>query len=257
VPLNVKPQEQDENKNFAVNFAIFFWALALITQILSMPKLTLTFSVLVTAAFITHMKLFKSKPMFKKKTPEQASTINNLQDSEVGKDSIKKGVDTKKNNTTVIDKNVRIEGSITGSGHVYVYGELYGNIDARESLIKIMQGGVVTGNITCRELVVDGSVTGECEGNSIEIYEHGSIIGSLNYQALVVKKGGKIAGQAEAMPKMLEQNNAFDLLPEKSPYTPEENELPFNTGNSEHIMKTVDSDKLATDKSLSVMLSIS
>ncbi len=47
---------------------------------------------------------------------------------------------TEKHGTTVIANDVRVEGNIVSTGHVYVHGELIGNIASEQSLIKIMRG---------------------------------------------------------------------------------------------------------------------
>lgn len=102
--------------------------------------------------------------------------------------------------TTVIAGGIRFDGNIIAEGDVDIYGTVSGNIDARESQIKIMTGGLVEGNITCRELVIDGCVIGQCRSETIEIDKNGNVTGTLAYRTLTIKKGGVFSGQAELLP---------------------------------------------------------
>lgn len=90
--------------------------------------------------------------------------------------------------TTVIASGIRFDGNIIAEGDVDIYGTVSGNIDARESQIKIMTGGLVEGNITCRELVIDGCVIGQCRSETIEIDKNGNVTGTLAYRTLTIKR---------------------------------------------------------------------
>ncbi len=102
-------------------------------------------------------------------------------------------VASKKHETTVIASGVHFVGNIVASGHVYIHGQVTGNIEAKEHLIKVMREGQVEGNVSCRELIIDGKVQGQCHGDSITIEEHGHLEGTLAYRALAIKKGGVLA----------------------------------------------------------------
>ena len=80
-------------------------------------------------------------------------------------------VASKKHETTVIASGVHFVGNIVASGHVYIHGQVTGNIEAKEHLIKVMREGQVEGNVSCRELIIDGKVQGQCHGDSITIEE--------------------------------------------------------------------------------------
>lgn len=62
-----------------------------------------------------------------------------------------------------------------------------------------MREGQVEGNVSCRELIIDGKVQGQCHGDSITIEEHGHLEGTLAYRALAIKKGGVFSGRAEML----------------------------------------------------------
>ncbi|VTM38400.1 Ccm domain protein [Klebsiella quasipneumoniae] len=105
-------------------------------------------------------------------------------------------------------------GNIVASGHVYIHGQLTGNIEAKEHLIKVMREGQVEGNISCRELIIDGKVQGQCRGDSISIEEHGNLDGTLTYRSLAIKKGGLFTGSAEVLAAAESKSHLIGLVAE-------------------------------------------
>jgi cytoskeletal protein CcmA (bactofilin family) len=110
-------------------------------------------------------------------------------------------VASKKHETTVIASGVHFVGNIVASGHVYIHGQLTGNIEAKEHLIKVMREGQVEGNISCRELIIDGKVQGQCRGDSITIEEHGHLDGTLAYRTLAIKKAAFLPAALRCWPR--------------------------------------------------------
>lgn len=109
--------------------------------------------------------------------------------------------DVKENNTTVIARNAFFKGDISSDGQVYIFGRLKGNVDTKDSVTKIIKGGIVEGDITCRELFVNGNLVGNCICDALEIAENGKVTGTITYNTLTIKKGGEFSGQAEAIPQ--------------------------------------------------------
>lgn len=101
------------------------------------------------------------------------------------------------------------------------YGTVSGDIDAKENQIKIMTGGLLEGNITCRELVIDGCVIGQCSSDTIEIDKNGNVTGTLAYRTLAIKKGGVFSGQAEVLPPVAEKNNVVGFITDTAVETKE------------------------------------
>ncbi|MVY95408.1 Ccm protein, partial [Enterobacteriaceae bacterium 8376wD7] len=93
-------------------------------------------------------------------------------------------------------------------------GQLTGNIEAKEHLIKVMREGQVEGNISCRELIIDGKVQGQCRGDSITIEEHGNLDGTLAYRSLAIKKGGQFTGSAEVLAAAESKSHLIGLVAE-------------------------------------------
>lgn len=204
-----------DRKYLALNSALLFWLLALVAWCSGALFLTWLFAAVSLLSFGISLLLNQVKIMFKKsKTPEAGKPELILPPVPVIE---KEPTATEKHGTTVIASDVRFEGNIVSGDHVYVHGTLIGNIDSKESLIKIMRGGQVEGNITCRELIVDGKVLGQCSSDVIEICENGQVTGTLAYRTLAVKKGGLFSGQAEVLPAVAEKTNVVGLMKESAP----------------------------------------
>lgn len=187
-----------------VNSAFLFWLLALISWIFSIMFLTCLMTVLSIVGFTIYIRLNQDVSMFKNKKSAEILYTHH-QDTVQLNENVSS--DENCNNTTVIAKDVCFEGDVSSSGYVYIYGMLKGNIHSRDGLIKIIQGGSVSGNITCRELIVDGRMEGETISETLEISENGLVIGTISYQTLSIKKGGEFSGQAEARYKKNEEDN--------------------------------------------------
>ncbi|HGV9240828.1 TPA: polymer-forming cytoskeletal protein [Klebsiella aerogenes] len=193
-----------EKKYLAINCAMCFWLLALIAWFSDEIALARLAAACTLFAFLIHTQREKINAMFMKKNKTEA------QAAEVAAPAVAatepETASVKKQETTVI-----------ASGHVYIHGQVTGNIEAKEHLIKVMREGQVEGNISCRELIVDGKVHGQCRGDSIAIEEHGNIDGTLAYRALAIKKGGLFTGSAEVLAAAESKNksNIVGLIPEE------------------------------------------
>ncbi|SET11529.1 bactofilin family protein [Thorsellia anophelis] len=120
---------------------------------------------------------------------------------------------------TVIASHVKFEGNLHTEGTANIYGEHTGNIDAKNGQVNLMRGGIVTGNIICKKLVVDGIITGECVADAIEVLSNGVIDGVIEYSSISVVKGGVIKGRINVRnnltPEMVSGNNRILNTKEK------------------------------------------
>lgn len=201
-----------DKKYLAFNFALLFWLLALVAWYLSDTLLTGCFTALSFTSFLTHGLRTQVMNMFKKnKDVENKQAVINPTPAPVAD---KDATVAEKSATTIIACDVRVDGNIVAAGHVYIHGTLFGNIDAKDKMIKVMRSGMVEGNIVCQELIVDGNVVGQCSSDTIEICEHGNVNGTLSYRTLSMKKGGIFTGKAETLPPLEQKNNAVGIVKE-------------------------------------------
>lgn len=201
-----------DKKYLAFNCALLFWLLALVAWYLSNTLMTGCFAALSFTSFLTHGLRTQVINMFKKnKDSEIKQAVINPTPAPVADKDV---TVAEKSATTIIACDVRVDGNIVAAGHVYIHGALYGNIDAKDKMIKVMRSGMVEGNIVCQELIVDGNVVGHCSSDTIEICEHGNVNGTLSYRTLAMKKGGIFTGKAETLPPLEQKNNVVGLVKE-------------------------------------------
>lgn len=176
-----------------LNLALAFWVFALASWCMNAQLWAQVAAALTLLGFFLHTNQHQVNAMFgKQKNPKQPSspTVSSPLNTE-------KETPREEKQNTVFASGTHFVGNVTSSGQVQVFGTITGNIDAKDNIIRIMRNGVVEGNISCRELFIDGTVNGECRSETINIEENGIITGVLTYSALTIKKGGTFSGQAK------------------------------------------------------------
>ena len=104
-----------------------------------------------------------------------------------------------KKDCLLIGEGVSVTGNISLPGTVYVYGDVNGEITARE--IHVGVGGKVIGDVRVDLADIKGEVM-----NSIQVKETlivratGKISGIISYQSLEIEHGGMIDGKIEKVP---------------------------------------------------------
>ncbi|MET3705067.1 protein CcmA, bactofilin family [Enterobacter sp. NFR05] len=195
-----------DRKYLLLNLTLLVWLFALLAWCVGASSLAryagllafATFSAFILRGFITGMfKKHKNSenPGAIAATP---STVNQHQ--------------AETETSTVIARDVHLEGNIASSSPVYVYGSVRGDIDVKESLVNVMREGRVEGNINCQQLIIDGAVTGQCTGDTVDIAENGTLTGTLVYRTLSIKQGGTFTGQAELHAPRQGQTNVVGLV---------------------------------------------
>lgn len=198
-----------ESKYIDLNSALLFWLLGLMAWCCESTYLAWLSGSFSLSSFVFHFQYHRINHMFKKNknveaTPQTVATpvLNSASPLAV----------SRKPAATVIASGIRFDGNIIAEGDVDIYGTVSGNIDAEESQIKIMAGGLVEGNITCRELIIDGCILGQCRSETIEIDKNGQVTGTLAYRTLAINKGGVFSGQAELLPAAADKSNVVGFI---------------------------------------------
>lgn len=197
-----------------VNIGILFWLLFIILYVFNGNKAA-WYAYIAIVLFITHIIKDAGGTMFiKSKAPAikpGKSDARHEPDNKVPENKVQQSVDT------VISAGVKVEGEIFSSGTAYIYGEVKGNVHAAEGTVKVREKGSVNGNITCRKLIVNGTVTGDCRAEEVEIMSQGKIQGVLNYNSLNVIKGGQLSGSVEILPdSIIKKHNIIELSAENA-----------------------------------------
>ncbi|CAN4268090.1 CcmA Integral membrane protein CcmA involved in cell shape determination [Methylophilaceae bacterium] len=104
-----------------------------------------------------------------------------------------------KDGTLLIGKGVIIKGGIIATGAVHVYGEVNGEIAAKEITVGI--SGKVTGDVRVDVADIQGEVLNLLEvRQTLIVRSNGRISGTISYQSLEIEHGGFIEGHIEKLP---------------------------------------------------------
>lgn len=102
---------------------------------------------------------------------------------------------------TVIGKNTKIHGEVSGTGNLRIDGEIEGELKLSGSVI-VGETGMVTGNVSARSLDVSGTVHGNAQTEEgLTIHSAGQLIGDVKVNAFQIEDGGIFKGRSEMNPR--------------------------------------------------------
>ena len=102
---------------------------------------------------------------------------------------------------TVIGKNTKIQGEVSGTGNLRIDGEIEGELKLSGSVI-VGETGMVTGNVSARSLDVSGTVHGNAQTEEgLTIHATGQLIGDVKVNAFQIEDGGIFKGRSEMNPR--------------------------------------------------------
>ena len=126
---------------------------------------------------------------------------------------------------TIIGRNTKFKGEISGTGNLRVDGEVEGELNLSGAVI-IGEAGMVTGDVTARSLNVSGTVHGNAQTEEgLTIHSTGQLIGDVKVNAFLIEDGGIFKGRSEMNPRS-------DVVLKDRPKAPEPvslNDLERNT----------------------------
>ena len=122
---------------------------------------------------------------------------------------------TKGSAKVVIGNGVKLTGEITDADEV----QIDGSADVTMNTDNLMIGGTgdLKGTITSHNADVWGKLDGEVKvGGTLTIQEQGSVSGSIEYENLQIKLGGKIKGDVKVSEKIKNIDDIKNINKEKS-----------------------------------------
>src|SRR6202000_1818637 len=96
--------------------------------------------------------------------------------------------------STMISAGFVFDGNLKAPAYVRIEGQINGDVIIDEGLI-LGEKGIITGNITTKEIIVYGTVHGNISAHSLEIRATGRITGDVKTQVLQVETGGAHNGK--------------------------------------------------------------
>jgi len=97
-----------------------------------------------------------------------------------------------------IGRSLVIKGEVSGSETLYVDGRIEGTINIAENRVTVGRNGTVAANITAREVVIMGKVTGNIQcTDRVDIRSEGSLTGDVVTQRISVEDGAILKGSVQ------------------------------------------------------------
>jgi len=108
-----------------------------------------------------------------------------------------------------IGRTLVIKGEISGSEALYIDGRIEGKISLPENRVTVGRNGSVQANITAREVVVMGKVTGNIDcTDRVDIRSEGVVNGDVSTVRISVEDGAVLKGGIEVRSGDQKQNQA-------------------------------------------------
>ena len=96
---------------------------------------------------------------------------------------------------TIVGPESILKGELTSKGTVKIDGQLEGNVTA-DCLI-IGEAGQMTGDVTSREIIVGGRITGNIHAtDGVDIQSKGEVCGDIFAARLTIAEGGRFDGRS-------------------------------------------------------------
>jgi cytoskeletal protein CcmA (bactofilin family) len=107
-----------------------------------------------------------------------------------------------------IGRTLVIKGELSGSEALYIDGRIEGKISLPDNRVTIGRNGTVQANITAREVVVLGKVSGNIEcSDRVDIRSEGSVTGDVSTVRISVEDGAVLKGGIEVRSGEHKQQN--------------------------------------------------
>lgn len=97
-----------------------------------------------------------------------------------------------------IGRTLVIKGELSGAETLYIDGRIEGKISIPDNRVTVGRNGTVEANITAREVVVLGKVSGNIEcSDRVDIRSEGSVVGDVSTVRISVEDGAVLKGGIE------------------------------------------------------------
>ena len=100
-----------------------------------------------------------------------------------------------------IGRTVVIKGEVSGNESLYIDGRVEGSVTFKDHRVTVGRNGVVQANISAREVVIMGKVTGNVEcSDRVDIRSEGTLTGDVVSQRISVEDGAMLRGSVQLTP---------------------------------------------------------
>ena len=132
-------------------------------------------------------------------TPSAAAPVRNIQSQEsVQAVPRLQSVDSFRPDVTHIGESIVIKGDVSGSGNVFLDGELEGSVELPDSSLTVGSDGRIRANLLARSIVVQGRVDGNLYGlERAELKKSSTVVGDIYSPRIAIEDGAFLAGNVQ------------------------------------------------------------
>jgi cytoskeletal protein CcmA (bactofilin family) len=95
---------------------------------------------------------------------------------------------------SIVAKDLTIAGDLHAAGVIRIEGRVIGNVHAGDQVL-LTEGGIVEGDVLCREAVIGGRVHGSISGaERVELQTTAVVHGDIVTRRLLIQEGGEVNG---------------------------------------------------------------
>ena len=133
------------------------------------------------------------KPSFTPSTPNQITPVKTM---------------TSPIEQATIGRTVVIKGEVSGNESLYIDGRVEGSVTFKDHRVTVGRNGVVQANISAREVVIMGKVTGNVEcSDRVDIRSEGTLNGDVVSARISVEDGAMLRGSVQLNPTEQKQES--------------------------------------------------
>lgn len=111
-----------------------------------------------------------------------------------------------------IGRTLVIKGEVSGSESLYIDGKIEGTITFKDHRVTVGRNGVVQANISAREVVIMGKVTGNVEcSDRVDIRSEGALTGDVVSARISVEDGAMLKGSVQLNPAEQKKDSSHDV----------------------------------------------
>ena len=136
------------------------------------------------------------KPSFTPSTPNQLTPVKTM---------------TSPIEQATIGRTVVIKGEVSCNESLYIDGRVEGSVTFKDHRVTVGRNGVVQANISAREVVIMGKVTGNVEcSDRVDIRSEGTLNGDVVSARISVEDGAMLRGSVQLNPTEQKQDKSHD-----------------------------------------------
>jgi cytoskeletal protein CcmA (bactofilin family) len=130
------------------------------------------------------------------------------------------GVSFNPQEQATIGKSLAIKGEVSGSESLYIDGRVEGSINLPGHCVTVGRNGIVSANITAREIVILGRVQGGmAASNRLHISSEGALTGDVVTQRVSLEDGAYFKGGIDIREDSADSNDSLSGQSNEAPAT--------------------------------------